>query len=48
MDATKSQYEATAKHHERMADYFRAVGRTEDAESAKEAARVCRESAKRA
>jgi hypothetical protein len=39
---TPSQREATARHHEKMARLFRAMGRTIDAAAAEKAAREVR------
>lgn len=39
---TPRQYEATARHHERMADVFASYGRDEDRRAALAAAETCR------
>lgn len=45
MKATKQQYAATAKFHERAAKALAAVGKTKDAEAAKKAAELCKANA---
>ena len=48
MIATTSQYQATARFHDRIAAAFAAVGRVEDSNAAKEAAERCKKTAERA
>lgn len=45
--ATKQQYEATAKFHDRVAEVFAQLGQHKNSEDAKRAAELCRENAKK-
>lgn len=42
MEATKQQYEATAKFHDKAAAVFAKYGQHKNAEQAKKAAEICR------
>jgi hypothetical protein len=46
MKPTKEQYEATAKHHEKVAKAYAAVGDKRNEQAALKAAELCRKSAK--